>query len=292
MLFESVLKNKNLAKYSNFGVGGNADYLFIPKTKMELILFLRRLKKIKNKNPITVIGAGSNILIRDGGIRGIVIITKELNKIEIKKTRIVAECGVLNSKFFNKVKEKEISGYEFLGCIPGTIGGACKMNAGCYGNEIKDYLISIKTIDVEGKIKTYSTNECNMEYRKNNLPDDLIFLEATFKINKKKDKKEIDEIFKNMINKKIETQPVNAKTCGSTFKNLSNLPAWKVIKDIGLQGINFDGANFSGKHANFLINDGAKSSKGLENAINTAIEKAKKELNINLELEIKILGDK
>ncbi len=292
MSIKNLLENRNLAKYSNFRVGGNADYLFIPKTKEELISFLKKLNKTKNIQPITVIGAGSNILIRDGGIRGIVIITKELNNVEIKKTRIVAECGALNSKFFNRVREKEISGYEFLACIPGTIGGACKMNAGCYGSEVSDYLISIKTIDFNGKIKTYNIDECNMEYRKNNLPDNLIFLEATFKINKKKDKKEIDENFRNMINKKIETQPVNAKTCGSTFKNLSNLPAWKIIKEIGLQGVDFGGANFSAKHANFLVNEGTKSSKDLENAIDTAIEKAKKELSIVLELEIKILGDK
>ncbi len=292
MSIKNLLENRNLAKYSNFRVGGNADYLFIPKTKEELISFLKKLNKTKNIQPITVIGAGSNTLIRDGGIRGIVIITKELNNVEIKKTRIVAECGALNSKFFNRVREKEISGYEFLACIPGTIGGACKMNAGCYGSEVSDYLISIKTIDFNGKIKTYNIDECNMEYRKNNLPDNLIFLEATFKINKKKDKKEIDENFRNMINKKIETQPVNTKTCGSTFKNLPDLPAWKVIKDIGLQGVDFGGANFSAKHANFLVNEGVKSSKELEKAINTAIEKAKDKLNIDLELEIKILGDK
>lgn len=291
-MIKNILKNKSLAKYSRFGVGGSADYLFIPKSKMELIFFIKKLKKMKNNLPITVIGAGSNILIRDGGIRGIVILTKNLNKITIKKTRISAECGVLNSKFFNKVKEENISGYEFLACIPGTIGGACKMNAGCYGSEIKDNLIAIKAIDFDGQIKNFSVDECGMGYRKNNLPDNLIYLEATFKKNKKKDKKEISDIFLEMMDKKIKTQPINAKTCGSTFKNLPNFPAWSIIQKIGLQGVDFNGVNFSTKHANFLINESAKTADAIEKVIDMVVDKAKNELNVVLELEIKILGDR
>lgn len=288
MINEKIIKkDENLAKYSNFKTGGNAEYLFIPNTQEELLNFLKT-----NTTEITIIGAGSNILIRDGGIRGTVIITKNLNNITINDNTIISECGTTTSKLFNIAKNNNIAGFEFLACIPGTVGGACKMNAGCYNNEIKDILINIKTTDFKGNIKTFSVEECNMQYRKNNLPENLIFLEATFAIKDKKDKKYIENIFQQMLNKKISTQPINEKTCGSTFKNIDKIPAWKIIQNLGLQNIDYNGVKFSEKHANFLLNINNKFSKNIENLIDISIEKAKKELNINLDLEIKIIGDR
>lgn len=289
---DNFFKNKSLAKHSRFGVGGSAEYLFVPKNQKDLVNFLRKLKKVKNNEPITVIGAGSNLLIRDGGVKGIVILTTNLNRVSVKKTRITAECGAMNSKVYNAAKEKGFGGFEFLACIPGTVGGSCRMNAGCYGSEIKDILIRIKTVSPEGILKTFTLNECNLEYRKNNLPDDLIFLEASFKIRNRKDKKEIEQNFKSLIDKKKESQPLDARTCGSTFKNLPDLPAWKVIKEVGLQSVDFNGVRFSTKHANFLVNEKSKSAKDIEDLIDLAKAKAKEKFGVDLELEIKIIGKK
>jgi UDP-N-acetylmuramate dehydrogenase len=281
--------NKNIAGYSGFKTGGNAEILFTPKNQESLIDFLKN----RDKNlEITVIGGGYNLLIRDGGINGVVILTKNFKNIFIKNNTLVAESGVLTSKLFNFTKANNIGGFEFLGCIPGTVGGACKMNAGCYNCEIKDIIIEIKAVDFDGNIKIFSLKDCNMEYRKNNLPDNLIFLETKFVIGEKKDKNEIEKIFKEMMDKKIETQPLNEKTCGSVFKNLSDKPAWKIIKELGLQDVDINGTKFSEKHANFLVNNSSKYSSNIENAIDIAQKRAKSELNIDLELEIKIVGNK
>ena len=285
----NIKKNIDLSKFSKFEVGGIAEFLFIPQNLNELINFI----KSKNyKPPLHIVGAGSNLLFDDGIIIGTTILTTQLNNIKINKDNIIAECGVLNSKLFNFTKNNNIGGFEFLGCIPGTVGGACKTNAGCYNSEIKDILINIKTIDLYGNIKTFTTEECNFEYRKIGLDNNLIFLEASFKINTKKDKNDIEATFKEMMNKKITSQPINEKTCGSTFKNPKEMPAWKVIQEIGLQNVDFNGVKFSEKHANFLVNVNSNNSQDIKNLIDIAIKKAKEQLNIDLQLEIQIIGNK
>ena len=281
--------NTDLSKYTRFKTGGVAEVFFEPETQEELINFL------KNKNykkPLNVIGACSNILIMDGLIEGTIINTKKLNKVKIENDFLVAECGVLNSKVFSIARQNEIANFEFLGCIPGTIGGACKTNAGCYNFELKDILEKIKVVDFEGNIKYYTVEECGMAYRKNNLPDNLIYLELFFKTEKNA-KENIDKTFKEMFFKKKDSQPIYENTCGSTFKNIDkDTPAWKIIKDLGLQGIDFNGVVYSNKHANFLINKNNKYSKNIKDLIDLTINRAKNELNIDLELEIQIIGNK
>lgn len=281
--------NIDLSKYTRFKTGGIAEVFFEPETQEELIDFL---KNKKYKEPLNIIGACSNILIMDGLIKGTIINTKKLNKVKIENNFLVAECGALNSKVFNLARQNEIANFEFLGCIPGTIGGACKTNAGCYNFELKDILEKVKVVDFKGNIKYYTVEECGMEYRKNNLPDNLIYLELFFKI-EKNTKENIDETFKEMFFKKKDSQPIYENTCGSTFKNINkDIPAWKVIQDLGLQGIDFNGVIYSNKHANFLINKNNKYSKNIKDLIDLTTERAKKELNINLELEIQIIGNK
>ena len=278
--------NTNISKYSYFKTGGVADILFIPADKNDLIHFIKNYDKDLK---INVIGAGSNLLIKDSGVRGIVILTENLKDIKLLNNgNIYCNSGVLGSRLYNFAKNKGYSGYEFLGLIPGTIGGACKMNAGCYGMCIKDILLDIETIDLNGNIKTYSVEECNMEYRKNNLPNDLIFLGATFKKTSHLDKKTIESNFKELLMKKISSQPINEKTCGSTFKNLEDISAWKVVKELGFQGVDYNGVRMSEKNANFLINSNGNSTK-IENLIRLIQEKARKERHIELELEIKII---
>ncbi|MDR3290467.1 MAG: UDP-N-acetylmuramate dehydrogenase [Rickettsiales bacterium] len=281
-----MLKEQNLAKYTWLRVGGNAEYLYEPQNKEELQNFLKT-----NKLPITIIGGGSNLLIRDGGIKGVTIIVK-FEGIEFDGDILKVKAGTLNSKIYNFCKNNNIGGYEFLGTIPGTIGGAVRGNAGCYKSEIKDFTIDVETINFDGNIKKYSNADCNFEYRKNNLSNDLIFTEISLNAGIKSTKNEIENKFNEYMQKRKETQPVGEKTAGSTFKNPIEMPAWKVIQELGWQNKEIDGTKMSEKHANFLINTGKARAKSVENLINSIIKDAKEKLKIDLELEIKIVGEK
>lgn len=285
--FGTFLENENLSRYSGFKVGGKAEYLFIPNNLTDLISFLK-LNKFKK---INIIGCGYNTLIRDGITNGVTIVTKNINSIEFSKNTIKVGCGLLNSVLFNFTKKNGIGGFEFLGCIPGTIGGACIMNAGCYGNEVKNILKSIEAVDFSGNLTVLNKDDCGFGYRSSLIPKDLILLNATFDALNRLDTATIENKFKLMLEKKISSQPIAEKTCGSTFKNPDSVPAWKVIQDIGFQGVDFGGIKFSEKHANFLINSTNNSSKKIEEIIKNTQRKAKELFNINLELEIKILGE-
>jgi UDP-N-acetylmuramate dehydrogenase len=285
------LFNVPLTKYNWFGTNGKADILFIPKNKEDLIFFL---KNKSTKLPIFVLGAGSNLLIRDGGIRGVtILLRKNLTKIFINNDgNIESDCGIFNSKFFSFCKKNKIGGYEFLGTIPGTIGGAIRMNAGCYGSEIKDKLISVNAVDLDGNEIIYTNKECNFEYRNNKLPKNLVFISAIFKTDKKESERIIEANFKEMLKKRKLSQPTNVKTCGCTFKNLENYPAWKLIKEAGCQGLEINGAEMSDKHANFMINSGNASASDLENLGEKVRECVKKHSGITLEWEICRVGEK
>ncbi len=285
-----ILKNGSLSKYSWFQVGGNADIIFKPADLDDLQNFLKNIDK---NIPITVIGGGSNLLIRDGGVDGIVIVLKDSFKnIELKNDTIEVDCGVLNSKLYDFAKKNEIGNYEFIGTIPGTVGGAIRGNAGCYGFETKDVLVSITAIDLNGNIKIFSNNDCNFEYRKNNLPSDLIFIKAVLKADTKKSLTDIENTYSDMLQKRNSSQPQGVKTCGSTFKNIPNMPAWKVIQQLGYQNKEIDGAKMSEKHANFMVNTGNATAKSLERLGELIRAEAKEKLNIDLEWEIKIIGNK
>ena len=282
-----LLKNINLAKYSWFQVGGNAEYFFEPKNLEELQNFLKN-----NDKNITIIGGGSNLLIRDGGVDGVVILLKNnFQNIELKDNILIADCGTLNSKLYNFAKNNNISGYEFLGTIPGTLGGAIRGNAGCYGSEIKDFLISVEAIDFNGNIHNFSNKDCNFQYRKNNLPENLIFTKAFLKADTKKEKNEIEKTFNEMVEKRLNSQPHGVKTCGSTFKNPAEKPAWKIIQELGYQNKEINGAKMSEKHANFMINTGNAKAADLEHLGNLIIKEAKEKQNIDLEWEIRIIGN-
>ena len=283
-----IIFDKNLAQYTWFNVGGKADAVFEPYDLNDLVFFLNNVDK---SIPITVIGGGSNLLIRDGGVDGVVIILKNTFKnVYLEDDFLIAECGALNSKIFNFAKNNSIDNFTFLGTIPGTIGGAIRGNAGCYGNEIKDILLSVDAIDLQGNIKTYKVEDCKFEYRKNNLPDDLIFTKAKFKISKNMTKEEIENSFNEMQQKRINSQPQGVKTAGSTFKNLPDKPAWKIVQELGYQNKEINGAKMSEKHANFMVNTGTAKAKDLENLGNAIIKDAKEKLGLNLEWEIKIIG--
>lgn len=285
-----ILLNSSLAKYSWFQVGGNADIIFKPKDLDDLKHFLSQINK---EIPILIIGGGSNILIRDNGFRGAVIILKDFfNEIKLVNNKLEIGAGVLNSKIYQFAKENGVGGYEFLGTIPGTIGGAVRGNAGCYGSETKDFLISVEAVDFSGVIHNFANEDCKFEYRKNNLPTDLIFTKITLKADIKKPKDEIEKIYKEMLEKRLSSQPHGVKTCGSTFKNPVEKPAWKIIQELGYQNKEINGAKMSEKHANFMINTGTATATDLENLGNLIIKEAKEKQNIKLEWEIRIVGER
>jgi len=279
----------DLSKMTGFKVGGCADILFKPKNKQDLIYFLKN--KIKSI-PIFVLGAGYNLLVRDKGIRGVVIYLKDTFKnICLRDEKIVAECGLNNLTFLSFCKKNLIGGYEFLGTIPGTLGGAIRMNAGCYGSFVADNFVSLNAVDFSGKEYNFTKEDCNFEYRKNNLSENLIFIEAAFEAKEKSTLENIEASFKEKMQYRIERHPQGVNTSGSTFKNPKDYPAWKLIGDIGLQNVDFNGAKMSEKHANFMINTGKAKAVDLENLGETIRKKAKEEKDIDLEWEIIRIGE-
>ena len=260
-----ILFDANLSKYSWFNLGGPARVIFKPKNLNELSIFLKNIKGFSN---IKVLGAGSNTLIRDGGFNGIIIkFEKSFSHISLfDKNTIIVGSSTLDKNLSNFALENSISGFEFLSCIPGTIGGGIRMNSGCYGEDISKILLSVQAMDLDGRIKVIYASDINFSYRSCNLDDNLIFISATLKgveDNKEKIKKKMNDL----IERKKKDQPSKIKTCGSTFKNPENNKAWKLIKDSGCAGMKFGDAHISEKHCNFFVNNGKAKSSDLEKLI-------------------------
>ena len=284
-----ILFNENLSKYSWFNLGGPAKIVFKPKNLSELSLFL---KKINGLSKFKVLGAGSNTLIRDGGFDGIIIkLGKSFSHISLfNKNTIIAGSSTLEKNLSNFGLENSLSGFEFLSCIPGTIGGGIRMNSGCYGEEISKILISVQVMDLNGNVKIIYTSDIKFAYRKCDLDSNLIFISATFK-GKSDSKNNIQKKMNNLTERKKKEQPSKIKTCGSTFKNPKNSKAWKLIKDSGCAGMKIGNAQVSEKHCNFFVNSGKASSLDLEKLINEVKKKVYEKTGINLELELQIIGE-
>ena len=285
----SISLNQNLAKYTWFNVGGNAEILFIPDDIKELFDFLKSKSK---KYEIFTIGAGSNILIRDKGISGITLITKNLKKISIDNLGIItAEAGAIDADVARFARDHERTGLEFLLGIPGTIGGGIRMNSGAFGSEFKDVLIDVKAINNLGEIKTFTHKDLQMGYRKIELGREWIFYEARFKT-LKDTKENISTKMKNIIRLRKEAQPIAVKTGGSTFKNPPNKKAWKLIDEAGCRGLQNGDAMISQKHCNFIINLKKSSSQQIEELAKIVQEKVFKKSGIQLDWEIQRIGIK
>ena len=280
----------NLKKNNWFNIGGKTKIYFKPDNLPDLILFL---KKFGNNEKIHILGAGSNTLISDNTFDGVVIkLGKNFSNISILPNGIIiAGSACLDKKLSDFALENSIGNFEFLSCIPGTVGGGLKMNAGCFNKEFKDILISIQAIDKEGRVFTIPASKVIFEYRKNDLSDDLIFLSASFKgVNRSKDKIQ-KEVFE-LKNKKNNTQPTKMKTSGSTFKNpinQSDKKVWQLIKESVPLDTSFGGACISDKHCNFFVNKNNASFDDMNKLINFVQESVQKKTGIILEKEIKIL---
>ena len=289
---KNISNNIKLSNYSWFNLGGPADYLFKPKNKEQLIEFL--IENKKNKLKLTILGAGSNTLIRDNGVRGAVIkLGKGFSEIKlIEKNIIQVGAAVLDRKIANYAKDNGIAKLEFLSCIPGSIGGAVIMNSGCYGNDISKVLISINVIDTKDcKEREIKREEINFFYRGTNLPGGLIITSVKLQ-GKIESKDKIANKQNEMIEKKKLSQPSQVKTCGSTFKNIDNdKKAWKLIKQSGCDQLSEGDAIISKKHCNFFVNNGKANSSDIEKLINKVKQTVSEKAGVNLELEIKIIGE-
>ncbi len=283
--FEYDLKKKNW-----FNIGGKTKAFFKADNLKELVKFL---KKINNKEKIFILGAGSNILVSDKLFDGIVIkLSKNFNNISLLRENVViAGSAVLDKSLSDFTSENNLSGFEFLSCIPGTVGGGIKMNAGCFGKEFKDILLSIQAIDKSGNVVTIPSKDINFDYRKNDLNDDLIFLSASFKGVKSSSSKIRLETAK-LKKKKEQVQPTKIKTSGSTFKNpisQTNKKVWELIKQSVPLDKTFGDASISAKHCNFFVNEGNATFNDMNNLIKFVTKKVFEKTGISLEKEIKIL---
>ena len=282
--------NYNLKNHTWLNIGGNAKIFFVPETLAELREFLVYLKK--NNNDFFLLGAGSNLLISENIQNRIFIkLGKNFNKISLMNDNIViAGCSILDKNVSDFATNNNLSGLEFLSCIPGSVGGAIIMNSGCYGEEISDILISIKVIDLKGNIQEIKKDKINFIYRGTNLPKDLIILSAKFHA-KQGDKNLINNKIKKYIKEKKDAQPSQIKTCGSTFKNPKNKKAWELIKNSNGNLLSFGKASISKKHSNFFVNEGGASSNDIEKLIYFVRQNVFEKYKINLDLELKIIGE-
>ena len=285
-----IIFNADLKKKNWFNIGGKAKIFYKPNELKDLIEFLKLLNK---REKIHLIGAGSNTLISDEVFNGVVIkLGKNFNRLSaLSPDIIISGSAVTDKKLAEFAAENNLSGFEFLSCIPGTVGGGIKMNAGCFGNEIKDILISVQVIDLEGKVSSIPSSQINFEYRANNLSENLIFLSASFK-GKKEDTKIILETMKKFKITKENSQPTKVKTSGSTFKNPKNATkkkVWELIKESVPPNIRFGDACISEKHSNFFVNKGNAKFSEMKKLIDYVEKSVFEKTGIKIEKEIKIL---
>ena len=280
----------NLKKLNWFNIGGDAKVFFKPDNLDDLVTFLKTFGKSEK---IFVLGAGSNILITDNKFEGFVVkLGKNFSNISLLPNNIiVAGSAVSDKNLSNFAMENNIGGFEFLSCIPGTIGGGLRINSGCFGKEFKDILLSVQVIDRNGVIKTIPSSKIKFGYRHSPLDKDLIFLSASFQ-GKKKNREEINKEINKLKEEKNRRQPSRIKTGGSTFKNPINqtdIKVWELIKTSISTTKSFGDAKISEKHCNFLVNSKNAKFEDMMKLINFIKSEVEKKKNIKLETEIEII---
>ena len=278
----------SLAEVTWFRVGGPADYLFRPQDEADLSYFL---KTIPADLPVTVIGLGSNLLVRDGGVDGVVIrLGRGFGQISIEDGfRVRAETGVPDVKVARAAADAGIGGLSFYRGIPGGIGGALRMNGGAHGSETCDVLVGARAVDRAGRVHELNIDDMGYSYRHSGVSPDWIFTEALFQ-GRAGDVAEIKLEMEEVANYRETHQPTKARTGGSTFKNPPGLSAWKLIDEAGCRGFNIGDAVVSEKHCNFLINTDAASAEDIERLGETVRKRVFENSGIMLEWEIKRIG--
>ena len=281
-----LLANQTLAEFTWFRVGGPAQALFMPEDEDDLAYVLRNMAA---DMPVTVIGAGSNLIVRDGGVAGVVVrLGRGFNEVKIEETRVTAGTAMLDVMVSRAAQKAAVAGLAFYSGIPGTIGGALRMNGGAYGAETKDVLIEARGVDGQGNIRTFSNADMGFSYRHCGVPDDVIFTSATFQ-GRQGDAGEIAAQMAEIKSKREASQPRN-RTGGSTFKNPPGHSAWKLVDDAGCRGFTVGSAQVSDLHANFLINTGDATAADIETLGEIVRARFKAQSGIELEWEIKRIG--
>lgn len=287
----NLRQNVDLSKTNWLRVGGCAQYLFRPENTQDLSEFLAQLPQ---EIPVTVLGVGSNIIVRDGGIEGVVIkLGRGFAEYRVPNTEYIVEVGAatldINASLF--AAENEIAGLEFLSGIPGTIGGAVRMNAGAYGKDISQVLVEAEIVERSGTIRKLSNAEIGFSYRNSKLPEGAIVTAAVLR-GEEGDMPDIADKIEEINRKREETQPIRTRTGGSTFKNPDGHKAWELIDKVGCRGLTVGGAQMSEKHCNFMINTGNATAADLENLGEEVIKRVYAKTGIMLEWEIKRIGKK
>ena len=287
---EDILIDEPMSKHISFRVGGPADILVKPSSEDQIKDILTFAKK--ENIPYLIIGNGSNLLVRDGGIRGIVIkIAENFNDFSIEGTTVTAQSGAMLSFMGKAIMRNNLTGFEFAAGIPGTLGGAIAMNAGAYGGEMKDIVKSVRLIDSQGNIVELSNEEMQFAYRKSILSkEEYIVLSAVMEL-KEGNYEEIRDIMKDLTNKRVTKQPLNLPSAGSTFKRPEGYFAAKLIEDCGLKGLTLRGAQVSDKHCGFVVNLGGAQAKDILDLIYVVKSTVYSKFGVMLEEEVKILGE-
>ncbi len=280
-------ENAPLDRETWFRAGGPADVLFRPADRDDLIEFIKRKPK---DVPVTVIGYGSNLLVRDGGVAGVVVrMGKRMAEIAIDGEDVSAGAGAGDVAVSAAARDAGLAGLEFLSGIPGTIGGALRMNAGAYGREMKDIVVECKALDPEGGLHKLKPDQLEFSYRHCGVPEDWIFTGAVMR-GTRDDKAKIAERMAEIRRAREESQPLRTRTGGSTFANPPGHKAWKLIDEAGLRGFKLGGAMVSEKHTNFLINTGTATGADIENLGEEIRRRVKAKSGVTLEWEIRRIG--
>lgn len=294
-----LTENEPLGALSWFRCGGDADLLFRPADQEDLISFLQQYPA---GEPLMVLGGLANTIIRDGGIRGCVIqFDKAFSEITVEGTKITAQAGAFNGTVASTAAKAGIGGLEFLSGIPGSVGGALRMNAGAYGAEVKDVLVGATAVDRRGNIHELTPDQMGMSYRKTDVPEDYVFTGAVFE-GVSEDTDIVRARLKEIKAKRQETQPISEQTGGSTFANPAadelrsagvskNMKAWELIDEAGCRDLQIGGARMSKKHCNFMINTGEATAADLESLGDEIIRIVEEKTGVKLHWEIKRVGE-
>ena len=287
---ENVLRDEPMSRHTTFRIGGPADYFVAPKDKGEIKKIIKFCRK--EQVPFYVIGNGSNLLVGDRGYRGVIIqIFKQMSKIEVDGEQIMAQAGALLSKLAAAALDASLTGFEFASGIPGTLGGALRMNAGAYGGEMKQVVLSADVLTPAGDFITLSVDELGMGYRTSIISkNDYVVIDALLQL-KKGNKEEIKAQMADLREKRVSKQPLEYGSAGSTFKRPEGYFAGKLIDDAGLRGFRVGDAQVSEKHCGFVINRGNATAAEVRELMQIVSERVEEKFGVRLQPEVRCIGE-
>ncbi len=283
----NVKLNEPMSKHTTFKIGGAADIFVTPETKEALLEIIGYCKA--ENIPVTVVGNGSNLLVSDNGIDGVVICTEKINYVILEDDIITSGAGVFLAVVANTAAKMSLAGLEFAAGIPGTVGGGTFMNAGAYGGELKDVIETVTALDNDGNVKVFKNADCGFGYRTSIFGGGYVILEVTFRL-KKGNKEEILDTMKDLAGRRRDKQPLEYPSAGSTFKRPEGYFAGKLIEDAGLKGYAIGGAEVSEKHSGFVINKGGATAKDVLDLVDYIKMQVKEKFGVTLQEEIKLIG--